>query len=147
MKLHLQPITYSEAAHFIDRHHSHNVPSRGQKFSIAVNDGSKVVGVAMAGRPIARHLDDGYTCEVTRVCIMGGYKNACSMLYAACWRAARAMGYRRAISYTRQDENGTGLIAAGYKVIGAVKAQSWHRSNRPRVDKSAITQRSLWEVR
>ena len=50
MMLCLQPITFAEAAAFIERHHSHHGPPVGQKFGIAVNDGSNVVGVATAGR-------------------------------------------------------------------------------------------------
>ena len=39
----------------------------GHKFSIAANDGEKVVGVVTVGRLIARHYANGYTLEVTRL--------------------------------------------------------------------------------
>lgn len=64
------------------------------------------------GRPVARHLDDGWTLEVNRLCT-DGTRNACSMLYAAAWRAARAMGYKRLIPYILDTESGTSLRAAG----------------------------------
>ena len=38
--------------------------------------------------------DDGTTIEVTRVCT-DGTANACSLLYGAMWRAAKALGYLR----------------------------------------------------
>ena len=91
MSLELQPITYKEACKFIDEHHRHHLPPQGWKFGIAVNDGEKVVGVITVGRPVARMLDDTWTLEVTRCCT-DGTRNACSKLYSAAWRAAKALG-------------------------------------------------------
>ena len=146
-RLELQPITSREACAFIEEHHRHHGPPRGFKFAIAVNDGREVVGVATAGRPIARHNDDGWTIEVTRVCVIeGSGLHASSKLYAACWRAARAMGYRRAITYNTAKEGGASLRAAGYRIIGSVTAQSWHRPGRPRVDKTEIQPRLVWQI-
>ena len=108
MTLELQPITYKEACEFITRHHRHHLPPQGWKFGIAVNDGEKVVGVITVGRPVARHLDNGYTLEVTRNCT-DGTKNAASMLYGAAWRAAKALGYKRMITYILIEEEGTSL--------------------------------------
>lgn len=145
MRLELQPITYREAMTFILEHHRHHGTPQGWKFGIALNDGEKVVGVIVVGRPVARYLDDGWTAEVTRCCT-DGTKNACSMLYSAAWRAARAMGHRRLITYTRSDESGTGLRAAGWKELYTTRPQSWHRERRPRIDKTEPFQRVLWEV-
>lgn len=96
--LELIPMTLREANAFVEQHHRHHKPVVGHKFSIGVSDGEKVVGVAIVGRPVGRFLDDGWTLEVTRLCTDGTH-NACSMLYAAAWRAARAMGYRRVVTY------------------------------------------------
>src|SRR5256885_16380595 len=57
--------------------------------------------VAAVGRPVARHLDDGLTLEVTRVAT-DSTPSACSILYAAAWQAAKALGYRRLITYTQK---------------------------------------------
>ena len=122
--LELQPITYKEACEFISRHHSHHLPPQGWKFGIAVNDGEKIVGVVTVGRPVARHLDNGWTLEVTRNCT-DGTKNVASMLYGAAWRAVKAMGYKRLISYTLKEEKGTSLIAANWKVIYSTEVGSW----------------------
>ena len=95
----LRPITLKASCEFIKQHHRHNKPPVGHKFSIAVHDAEgKLVGVATAGRPVARHFDDGLTLEVNRTCTDGA-KNANSMLYGAVWRAAKAMGYVRCITY------------------------------------------------
>lgn len=145
MSLELQPITFREAVEFIRLHHRHHQPPHGYKFGIAVNDGERVVGVITVGRPIARHLDDGYTAEVTRCCT-DGTKNVASMLYGAAWRAARAMGHRRLITYTRSDEPGTSLRAAGWRELYRTNPQTWNRPSRFRVDKSEPYQRVLWEA-
>ena len=143
--LELQPITYPEACEFISKHHSHHLPPQGWKFGVAVNDGDKVVGVVTIGRPVARGLDNGWTLEVTRNCT-DGTKNAASMLYGAAWRATKAMGYKRLVSYTLKEEKGTSLIAANWKIIGETKGGSWSCKSRPRIDKHPINQKLLWEA-
>ena len=145
MALELQPISFEEAREFIRRYHRHHPPSVGWKFGIGLNDGDKVVGVITVGRPVARHLDNGWTLEVTRCCT-DGTKNAASMLYAAAWRAAKALGYRRLITYTLVEEPGTSLKAAGWKSLYQTKGDSWNRPGRPRVDKAPTGQKTLWEA-
>ena len=143
--LELQPITYAEACEFINQHHSHHLPPQGWKFGIAVNDGEKIVGVVTVGRPIARHLDNGWVMEVTRCCT-DGTKHVASKLYAAAWRAVKAMGYKRLITYTLKEEKGTSLVAAGWKVLYETKAQGWNWAGRPRIDKHPTGQKLLWEA-
>jgi hypothetical protein len=140
-----QPIHFAEAAAFVNANHRHHVAPTGHKFSIAINDGEKVRGVIICGRPVGRRLDDGWTLEVTRCCT-DGVKNGASMLYAAAWRAARAMGYRRVVTYTLAAEPGTSLVAAGWKAIGSTPGKSWSCKSRPRVDKHPLGQKTLWEV-
>jgi hypothetical protein len=122
-------------------------PPVGHKFSIGVCDSDRIVGVAMIGRPVARHYDDDWTLEVNRTCT-DGTVNANSMLYGAAWRAAKAMGYRRLITYTRADESGTSLKAAGWRVIAERRPRSgWNSPSRPRVDTTDYSvQRTLWEA-
>lgn len=146
MKLELQPITYKEACEFIRQYHRHHLPPHGWKFGIAVNDGDKIVGVITVGRPIARFNDNGWTLEVTRSCT-DGTKNANSMLYATAWRATRALGYKRLITYILKEEPGTSLKAAGWKVIGETKGGTWNRKNRPRIDKHPLGPKLLFERR
>lgn len=142
----LQPLNFDEAKRFVELHHSHHRPPVSHKFSIGVNDGEKVVGVIIVGRPVARNSDDGYTAEVTRCCVAGNVKNAASMLYAAAWRAARAMGYKRMVTYTLVEEAGTSIVAAGWKPLYQTRGGSWSREGRPRVDTHPLGQKTLWEV-
>ena len=147
MSLSVQPITFAEACAFIRMHHRHHDPPVGWLFGCAVNDGSKVVGVATVGRPVARMLQDGYTAEVNRLCT-DGTPNVASMLYGACWRAAKALGYRRLITYILAEEPGTTLKAAGWRYVGQRGGGSWHTPNsgRPRVDTHPTGQKQLWEA-
>lgn len=117
MSLDIVPVSLAEANKFVEEYHRHHKPVVGHKFSIGVANGTKIVGVCIVGRPISRYLDDGFTLEVTRCCT-DGTPNACSMLYAAAWRAARAMGYKKIITYILESENGASLKASGYKCIG-----------------------------
>lgn len=145
-KLRVVPVALREANAFVERHHRHARPTRGHKFSVGAAAGERLVGVAIAGRPVARGRDDGETIEVLRLCVaQDAPRNACSLLYGACWRAARAMGYRRAITYTLRSERGTSLRAAGFRVIGEVPAKSWNVPSRPRTDRHPICRRRCWE--
>ena len=145
MTLELQPISRDEACAFIRDHHRHHLPPQGWKFGIAVNDGARVVGIVTVGRPVARALDDGYTLEVTRCCT-DGTPHVCSKLYAAAWRAARALGYRRLITYTLADETGVSLTAAGWRVVGEVRGRPWSCPSRPRYNGRNEGPKTLWEA-
>lgn len=145
MRLTIVPIPRLEAKAFVDAHHRHHGAPVGDKFCLAVADELGVVhGVAIIGRPVARGLDDGWTLEVTRLC-SDGTPNACSMLYSAAWRAARALGYRKLITYTLASESGTSLRAAGWRIVGEVRGRSWSCKTRPRVDKHPLQNKIRWE--
>jgi len=126
----LCPMTLKEANAYVEQHHRHHGPVVGHKFSIGLSDGEKIVGVAIVGRPVARHLDDGWTLEVNRLCT-DGTRNACSMLYSAAWRAARAMGYKRLVTYILDTENGASLRASGWKCVGKAGGFRWTGKRRP----------------
>ena len=146
MGLHIVPITFAESRAFIARHHRHHPAPLSHKFSVAVADGSGVIrGVATVGRPVARHLDNGWTLEVNRACTDGA-RNANSMLYGAAWRVAKALGYRRLITYTLETEGGASLRGAGWRCLGARGGGSWDCKSRPRVDKSPTQTKLLWEA-
>ncbi len=104
-----------------------------------------VCGVAIVGRPVARLSCDDYTCEVTRLCTLG-HQNTSSMLYGAAWRAARALGYRRLITYTLPEEGGVSLRASGFKLIGEAGGGTWSRKARPRIDMHPTQSKLRWEM-
>ena len=129
----LVPTTLREANAFVKAHHRHHKPVTGHKFSIGCEAEGRLVGVVIAGRPVSRYLDDGLTLEVNRLCTTGE-KNVCSMLYAAAARAAKAMGYRKIITYTLDDEPGTSLRAAGWTCMGRAGGKRWTGNRCPDVD-------------
>ena len=145
MGLSLVPITLSEANAFVEEHHRHHGRVVGHKFSIAAEKDGEIVGVAIVGRPVARHLDNGWTLEVNRCCT-DGTKNACSMLYGASWRAAKAMGYKRLITYILSEETGSTLHAANWRLVGETGGGSWNSKSRPRVDKHPLQAKLLFEA-
>lgn len=139
------PITLKDAVKYVKAYHRHNTSPQGWKFGCALVDADQMIGVGIAGRPVARHMDDGVTVEITRLCVRGD-KNACSMLYGRLKRASKALGYVRAVTYTRIDEPGTSLRASGFKLVRMVPAETWDRPGRRRIDKAEIIDRQLWEV-
>lgn len=133
IKLRPAPITLREANEFVGNFHRHNKPTQGGKFSIGALYGDEMVGVAIVGRPVSATLEDGWTAEVTRLCVRDhAPKNTCSFLYGRCWRIWQQMGGQRMVTYTLQQEGGASLRGAGWKLVGEVKPQTWDRSNRPR---------------
>ena len=131
--MNLQPLTLEAANNLVASLHRHHKPVVGHMFAIgAVVDGV-LVGAAIVGRPVARAHDDGFTAQVTRL-VTDGTPNACSMLYAACWRAWRAMGGRRIGTYILASEPGTSLAAAGWRMLYTTRTRplGWHTPSRPR---------------
>lgn len=149
-RLQIVPLTRAEAQSYVRRWHRHHKPSVGGVFQMGVVDTTGTIrGVAMVGRPVARAFADGYTLEVNRVAT-DGCENACSALYGAAWRATKALGYRRLITYTLASESGSSLKGAGWKEIARREGRSWaERSvSRPREDTYLEhgEQKVLWEA-
>ena len=141
----LMPIFQKEARAFVDKHHRHHKAPVGSIFQIAACVNNQVVGVVIVGRPVARKLQDGLTVEVTRLCT-DGTPNVCSKLYAAAWRAAKALGYKRLITYILDTEKGTSLKAAGWREVGRAGGKSWNVPSRPRVDKCPSQMKIKYEM-
>lgn len=150
--LELVPMSIREARAFVARHHrTHRKRKIIARFALGVARDGEVVAVAIVGNPKAKALQDGWTAEVVRVCSIdqrpeGEHAScACSMLYAACWRAARALGFRRLVTYTLPEEGGASLRGAGWKEIGSAGGGSWSRRERPRVDEHPTQAKLRWE--
>lgn len=158
MSLRIAPIFRDPANDFVRRLHRHSKPVKaGYLFAAAAvkpsmfnhHDGVQffeTVGVGIAGRPVARELQDGKTIEILRVCTDGS-RNACSKLYAALCRAARALGYELAVTYTLASESGASLRAAGFRPVAQVKDRQWSCEARPREERDLIGDKIRWEKR
>ena len=125
----IRPVTFRQASDYINQHHRYHRATVGCKFCIGLYEGEKLIGCAVCGRPVSRYLDDGLTCEINRVCT-DGTRNACSMLYGACCRAAKAMGYRQIITYTLESEPGASLKASNFSDDGIAGGEMWTGSRR-----------------
>lgn len=142
----LIPLTFKQANKFIAAFHRHHKPVQGMKFAIGLEDCGKLIGVVVVGRPVARYLDDGFTAEVTRLCTDGS-PNACSMLYSAAWRAAKAMGYTKCVTYILDTEPGTSLKAAGWIYSSTTRDDlSWNCASRTRASKEIQGAKQRWEI-
>jgi hypothetical protein len=147
--LELRPITLRAARAFVAQHHRHNVPPRGWLFGVGLHREEELVAVGIAGRPLARALDDGRTLEVLRCCTLGD-RNAASRTYGALCRAGAALGYTLAVTYTLESEPGASLRAAGFTVQEFLPPRSssrWASGGRGRYDETLWGEATLPDER
>jgi hypothetical protein len=123
-RLEVRPIGLKAANRFVEVNHRHHKKVAGCKFSICACKGDVIVGVAICGRPVSRHMDDGTVIEINRLCT-DGTRNACSLLYGACCRIAKEMGYRKIITYILASENGASLKASNFTCEGEAGGEIW----------------------
>ena len=128
------PVTLEQANDFVGRLHRHHRPVVGHKYSIGAWDtrSSRLCGVVIVGRPVARNIDQRRIVEVTRLCT-DGTPNACSLLYGSAARAAVALGYFAVLTYTLSSEDGASLRASGWwGEANATDGRPWNVPSRPR---------------
>jgi hypothetical protein len=139
------PVTFDVACGFVEMWHRHEQPPVGHKFSIGVATADGVLrGVAIVGRPVARHFDNGQTLEVTRTAT-DGTANANSALHAAAYRATKALGWTRLITYTQSGQSRSSLRGADvHTAAGTVYAGT--TPNRPTKDQYPPTSAALTSI-
>lgn len=143
----IRPISRNAAKAYLLRVHRHQPRlTAGWLFGCGLYRDDLLLGVACAGRP-CRSLQDGLTCEISRVATEGE-ADACSRLYGALCRAAKALGYTRIVTYTRMDERGSACRAAGFTDDGPAGGGEW---SRPRRLRSAVAdpspkRRWIWQA-
>lgn len=113
-------IDFSTACAFINKYHRHHIQPQGHKRSFGCFKNNELIGVAVVGRPVSRHLDNGFTWEITRLCSKGG-KNVCSKLYSYCVKSAKLNGIKQVYTYILSYENGASLRASNF-VLDKLKA-------------------------
>lgn len=123
-RLEVRPIGLKAANRFVEVNHRHHKKVAGHKFSICACRGDVIVGVAICGRPVSRYMDDGTVIEINRLCT-DGTRNACSLLYGACCRIAKEMGYKKIITYILASENGASLKASNFTCEGEAGGEIW----------------------
>ncbi len=120
VSLRVAPITVRAARAKVAKWHRHLPELQGGLFACQLVDAEgECVGVAVAGNP-ARAWQGTGRLVVSRVAT-DGTKQACSMLYGAICRAARALGYLEVWTYTLPEEPGTSLRASGFEFVGMTR--------------------------
>lgn len=143
--LRIAPITLRQARAFVQEHHRHHDRPQGGLWALALLRGDDLVGVAVAGRPVSGELQRRGYLEVTRVCVLEGVRNGCSMLYARIRRIAPLMGYARVITYTLESETGASLRGAGFEAVARTRGGSWDTPSRHRRDSHPTCPKLRWE--
>ena len=129
----LVPVSRERARTFVGAWHGHSRAPWVDMFRVGLESEGLLIGVGVAGRPVATGLCDGRTVEITRLCLAErGHRNAASKLYGALCRAAGALGYSRVVTYTLGTEEAVSVRAAGFRETGRAKARSWDHSSRRR---------------
>ena len=128
------PMTLQKANDFVAAHHRHNgrTARNGGKWAIGASLPSGLVGIAIVGNPLSASFMDGFTAEVTRLCVLpDAPKGTCSKLYSRCWQIWRLMGGLKLVTYTLQSESGASLRGAGWVVVGQVKPteKGWRKDD------------------
>ncbi len=141
------PISLKDANAFVANFHRHNGKVTGAKFAIGLDEEGELIGVAIAGRPVARLLDTGKTIEISRVCVKEGHKNANSKLYGRMKRICQLMGYETILTHTLKSEKSSSLKAIGAKPVAEVKHREWSRNSRRRRSQKIYSETKLrWEL-
>lgn len=134
----VRPVTVKAACSWIARTHRHLPRIQGALFAAGVSYGDQLVGVATAGNPPRVWQGTG-RIVISRVAVLspltgvGGHAApVCTMLYGAICKAAKALGYTEAWTYTLPGEPGTSLRAAGFSPMGQTSGGEWDRPSRRR---------------
>jgi hypothetical protein len=108
-----------------------------------------MLGTVIVGNPVAPAFNGRGTLEVNRLCIRRDVPralawNAASMLYGWSAREAERRGWSHIITYTRADEEGTSVRAAGWQQEATVRGRGWHSSRRTRANTNAWIDKVRW---
>lgn len=148
-RLQLVPCSIQAANEYVARWHRNHPPVRSALFAVAAQrvGALDLCGVAIIGRPKARGLQDGRTCEVVRLATDGS-DNVCSFLYQRARRAAQALGFTRCKTYTLASESGASLRALGLTPEANVKGKTWNTPSRSRTapSRAQLADKLRWEL-
>ena len=148
-QLRIAPVTLAAAKAFVTRHHRHCRAPQCWRFGTAVFNGASCLGVVMAGNPVARALCGRGILEINRLCIRRDIPstlawNAASKLYGWAARTAQRQGWSKIITYTRSDESGRSLVAAGFIPEAKTRGRGWHSARRSRSNTNSDIDKVRW---
>lgn len=148
-QLELRPVSFAQAKCFVARHHAHCGPPAAGRFWHSVTNGRTTIGVVVAGNPVARAYNNRGIVEVNRLCVRRDVApalrwNAASLLLGWAARTAEQRGFSSIITYTRHDEDGVSLNAAGWLKETVVRGRGWHSARRARGNANAWIDKVRW---
>jgi len=148
-KLELRAVPFATARTFIDRHHAHCDAPAAWRFGTSCWNGGTMIGVVTVGNPVARGLCKRGVLEVNRLCIRRDIPralawNAASKLYGWSAREAECRGWSHIVTYTRADEDGTSIQAAGWTKEATVRGRGWHSRRRNRSNRNGFIDKVRW---
>ncbi len=134
--------------------HSHHEAALGERFALRATVDGQTVAVVVVGDPVAAPLRAVGAWEVTRLAVgPTAPRHTASLLLGAAWRQMRIYSVRRAVSYTRIDEDGVCYRAAGWVAVALAKGRAHDTGNRrarylPGIDMSSTDtiDRVRWEI-
>lgn len=145
-RLKIVPVTVSAARKLVKQWHRHLEDLQGGLFAAGLEVNGQLCGVVVAGNP-ARLWQGTGRIVISRVAVLDTV-NGCSKLYGAICRAAKALGYHEAWTYTLPEETGISVLASGFKDMGMTRGgehdrPSRHRAKARRADKKRRWMRAL----
>lgn len=139
----IAPCTVKAALKLVSERHRHLPELQGGLFAARLLYDEYCIGVGVFGNP-SRVWQSTGRGVITRCAVQdsmppvidsSGNEHAapgCTMLYGALCRAAKALGYREAWTYTLPHEPGTSLRAAGFIDMGVTDGGEHDRPSRRR---------------
>jgi hypothetical protein len=135
----LAPCTVKAAIKKVRECHRHLPALQGALFAVRViGPNGECAGVGTFGNP-SRVWQETGRGVITRCAAEENLPDVgehaapvCTMLYGALCRAAKALGYREAWTYTLPHEPGRSLKAAGFVNMGLTDGGEWDRPSRAR---------------
>lgn len=148
-QLNLRDVTFAVARRFVRLHHRHCRPPVAWRFGKSVWNGPTMIGVFMAGNPVAPGLCGRNTLEVNRLCVRRDVPralawNGASKLLASAAREAERRGWSHIVTYTRSDESGVSLRASGWTQEAVVRGRGWHSGRRRRSNRNGFIDKVRW---
>lgn len=139
MNYRIAPCSVKAALKQISAWHRHLPKLQGALFAARViGPDGECCAVATFGNPCQEWQDTGRGV-ITRVAAQAGLPGvgehaapACTMLYGSLCRAAKALGYREAWTYTLPHESGKTLMGAGFIDMGLTDGGEHDRASRHR---------------
>ncbi len=139
MTYRIAPCSVKAAIKMVKECHRHLPDLQGGLFAARViGPSGECAGVAVFGNPCQEWQNTGRGV-ITRCAALEGLPRvgehaapACTMLYGALCRAAKALGYREAWTYTLPHESGKTLMGAGFIDMGMTDGGEHDRKSRRR---------------